>query len=37
MGLGLTIARAVVIAHQGEIELKSEPGNGAEFTIYLPL
>ena len=37
MGLGLTIARDIIHAHQGEIEMQSEPGNGAVFTIYLPL
>jgi signal transduction histidine kinase len=37
MGLGLTIARDIIHAHQGEIEMQSEPGNGAVFTIFLPL
>ena len=37
MGLGLTIASDIIHAHQGEIEMHSEPGNGAVFTIYLPL
>jgi signal transduction histidine kinase len=37
MGLGLTIARDIINAHQGEIEMHSEPGIGSEFTIYLPL
>ncbi|MBI2849883.1 MAG: HAMP domain-containing histidine kinase [Chloroflexi bacterium] len=35
-GLGLAIAREIVIAHQGTIEAKSEPGRGAEFIIRLP-
>ena len=37
MGLGLTIARDIIHAHQGEIELKSEVGKGSEFTINIPL
>ncbi|NOX39785.1 MAG: PAS domain-containing protein [Alphaproteobacteria bacterium] len=35
-GLGLTIAKAIVTAHGGEIELVSEPGQGATFGITLP-
>lgn len=35
-GLGLAIAREIVIAHRGTIEAKSEPGEGAEFVIRLP-
>ena len=36
-GLGLFICRQIVQAHQGEIEVESEEGNGASFYIYLPL
>jgi signal transduction histidine kinase len=36
LGLGLTIARDVVEAHGGRIELASGAGQGAEFTIWLP-
>jgi two-component system phosphate regulon sensor histidine kinase PhoR len=35
-GLGLAIVRAVVRAHHGRIELRSRPGEGAEFRIRLP-
>lgn len=36
-GLGLSIARAILIAHGGGIEVRSEPGKGAIFTFWLPL
>ena len=36
-GLGLTIARRIVAAHGGRIEIESTPGHGACFTILLPL
>jgi signal transduction histidine kinase len=36
MGLGLTIARELVIAHNGRLEVESEPGQGSRFTIRLP-
>jgi two-component system, OmpR family, phosphate regulon sensor histidine kinase PhoR len=35
-GLGLAIVRAVVRAHRGRIDLRSRPGEGAEFRIRLP-
>jgi signal transduction histidine kinase len=37
LGLGLWIARQVVEAHGGAIEVHSEPGRGAMFTVTLPL
>jgi signal transduction histidine kinase len=35
-GLGLSVARAVVVAHGGEIRAESLPGQGATFEIDLP-
>lgn len=37
LGLGLTIARDIVEAHGGQLELSSEPGQGSQFTVRLPL
>jgi signal transduction histidine kinase len=35
-GLGLTIARAVIEQHGGQIWAESHPGNGSVFTVGLP-
>jgi two-component system, OmpR family, sensor histidine kinase BaeS len=37
MGLGLTIARDIVEAHGGRIDLVSQPGQGSEFRVIIPV
>jgi two-component system, OmpR family, sensor histidine kinase BaeS len=37
MGLGLAIARDLVTAHGGHLDLESQPGQGSRFTIWLPV
>lgn len=36
-GLGLPIARAVILAHGGRILVSSKPGSGSRFVVLLPL
>jgi two-component system sensor histidine kinase KdpD len=36
-GMGLAIAKAIVEAHGGSIEVTSQPSQGSVFSFYLPL
>ncbi|HYP23250.1 MAG TPA: HAMP domain-containing sensor histidine kinase [Actinomycetota bacterium] len=36
-GLGLSIVKAIAEAHHGRVELESEPGAGATFTVSIPV
>jgi len=36
-GLGLAVARRVVLAHQGKIWAESTPGRGSSFTVLFPI
>jgi signal transduction histidine kinase len=36
-GLGLALVRAIARGHDGEVRVRSEPGEGARFDLVLPL
>jgi signal transduction histidine kinase len=36
LGLGLSLVKAIVEAHHGEVSVESEPGRGAVFRVLLP-
>jgi two-component system OmpR family sensor kinase len=36
-GLGLALVRAIVSRHEGDITLRSRPGEGTVFTMHLPV
>ncbi len=36
LGLGLSLVKAIILAHKGYVEVSSVPGGGSVFTTYIP-
>jgi signal transduction histidine kinase len=36
-GLGLFLVRHIVEGHRGRVEVRSKPGQGTTFSVYLPV
>ena len=36
LGLGLSLVRAIVEAHHGRVDVRSTPGQGTTFTVFVP-
>jgi signal transduction histidine kinase len=36
LGLGLSLVKAIVEAHHGEVSVQSQPGEGSEFIVNIP-
>ena len=36
LGLGLSVVKAIVEAHNGRVEVQSQPDRGSEFIVHLP-
>ena len=36
LGLGLSLVKAIITAHHGQVEIASQPGAGSVFTVFLP-
>jgi heavy metal sensor kinase len=37
LGLGLSLVRAIVVAHRGTVDVEAEPGRGSTFIVELPM
>ena len=37
LGLGLSLVKAIILAHRGHVEVSSISGEGSIFTVYIPI